>query len=277
MSRSMVAMDTFFQAPLRPIDLRTRFEMMKQAGFDATYHTDWSAGAAGDEPRGRLKVVSSEAGLPVAAVYLRIDLAEAKAVALAKARRVIDDLPDGTDLELALTHGPDRSADDRLDSTDHDERAINFLHDLLGSTDATVCLYPHVGYWVQKHATARRLAEAVDHDRLRLMFCAYHWYAVDEHDGLEALVESMAPKLHAVNLCGVEGVGRGVAKVRPLGDGHLDNATLLGRLRRHGFDGRVGVQGYSLRGDVFTRLIEAKAALDELTSRVDRHPNWYTA
>ncbi|MEM6333021.1 MAG: TIM barrel protein [Planctomycetota bacterium] len=275
MSRSIVAMDTFFQAPLRPIDLKTRFEMMKQAGFDAAYHSDWSAGAAQDEARAQLRRVSEEADLPVAAMYVKIDLAEGHDAALSKAGHVLADLPPGADLEVAVTFGPDRSADDQLDSPEHDERAIAFARALGGLTDATVCLYPHVGFWMQKHATAARIAAAADHERVRCMFCAYHWWAIDEHAELEATLESLAPHLHAINICGVDGVGRGVAKIRPLDDGQLDNATLLGQLFRRGFDGRVAIQGYSLRGDAFARLRHARATCDEMIERVTAHPAWY--
>ncbi|MEM1012215.1 MAG: TIM barrel protein [Planctomycetota bacterium] len=275
MKHAVVAMDTFFHGASPGYPLRTRLEMIKAAGFDAGYFTNWPTSAA-DAERQQLASTAQAVGFDIAAVYAAIDLAEGHDACLRRVEAIARDLPEGADFELALKHGVPGSDQSSPDDPKHDEKAVRLVLALAERTDATICLYPHVRVWMQRHATALRVVEACEHPRVKIMFCGYHWYAADDRDGLDTLVPKLAPHLHAINLCGVAVRGE-AASILPLGDGQMDNAMVLGRLRSLGFEDRIAIQGYSLRGDVFARLQQARVASEQLVQQVEAHAAWYTA
>jgi hypothetical protein len=90
-------------------------------------------------------------------------------------------------------------------------------------------------------------------------------------------LDEARPYLRQVNLCGSRRSASGVAgkaTIEPLDEGELDNFALLGHLRRIGYEGFIGFQGYSIGGDVYAKLRRSLGALREMEQRLDRHPHW---
>ena len=276
-SASVYAMDTAFTTPhtFYPLDLRC--ELTAEAGYDATYLTMW-----GHEPArsvclaelAQLREVPARHGLSVAAVYTSTPSRNAEPeVGRRVLREMIDALPDGCELELHVGAVEGLALSDAAG----DSEFLRFLEPVLDHAAARgtrIALYPHVDAWVERFGDAVRLARQADHPALRATFCGFHWYARDTRHGLLARLREAAPWLAAANFCGSRPTGGAYPTLEPLDLGTLDNFHLYGALRAAGFHGRVGVQGYSVGGDVLENLKRSRACFKRWDDTLARHPDW---
>lgn len=181
---------------------------------------------------------------------------------------------DAAHLDLALVAPGVASSDPSLD-----DQALCVLDALLAQAErhgVSVGLYHHVNTWLERLEDGVRLCRMLDHPRLGVTFCGYHWYAVDGRS-LQERVLMAAPHLSMANLCGSSrraDNAESLPTVEPLDSGELDNFAVLGALSAAGFDGWVGVQGFSIGGDVHANLTRSIAALRALEARVRSHPDW---
>jgi sugar phosphate isomerase/epimerase len=184
-------------------------------------------------------------------------------------------LPEGCDLEIAIVGGEDIINSD----AGHDAAVLRFLEPVLAhcsETRKTVALYPHVSCWLERFDDALRLCRAADHPQLRAVFCGYHWFAVE--DSSHALRDNLrdgVSYLVAANLCGSrKPSGAENATVEPLDSGSLDNFALYGWLRGAGFNGRIGVQAFSIGGDVLENYRRSLHALQRWEEQFQAHSQW---
>lgn len=275
MAYQIFAMDTSFYHALGAYAFDARCEMLQELGYDATYLTLWSEDAWQDVPR--LRHVQERYGLHVAGVYVTIDIAAPDDhEGNGRIVRLVETLEGCTNVEIAL-----RSGDARLKSSDPagDVPAARWLRRLLAAAEPrgiTLSLYPHSSYWLERLEDAVRLCRQLDHPRLGAVFAGFHWYAVDGKHLPERLEEA-APFLRSANICGSRRRPGGTGlppTIEPLDEGELDNFALLGLLRAAGYRGMVGIQGYSVGGDVYAKLKRSLAAFRHLERRLDRHPDW---
>jgi sugar phosphate isomerase/epimerase len=138
-----------------------------------------------------------------------------------------------------------------------------------------LALYPHAGAWLERTADAVRLCQKMDAPLVRAMFTAYHWYAVAGQD-LRESIDSVAPYLTSVNVCGSRRVKGWVmpATIEPLDDGELDTFVVLSELKRIGYQGYVGLQGYSAGGDAYAKFRRSLTGLRDIERRIEAHPRW---
>jgi len=275
MSYTHFAMDTSFYHSLGAYDFDARCEMLKDLGFDATYLTLWSEAAWADVPQ--LAQVKARHGLDIAAVYVTLDIAgEDDQADNGRILHLLHTMEGCADVEVAITSSDAIQASDPVG----DPAAMRWLRRLLAVAEQrgiTLSLYPHSTYWLERVDDAVRLCRAIDHPSLRAVFCGFHWYAVDGAN-LAATLEAAAPFLHSVNLAGTRRVGQSadgvLATIEPLDEGELDNFVVLGLLRDVGYRGKVGIQGFSVAGDVYAKLRRSLAALHDMQRRLDEHPQW---
>ncbi|WP_210481126.1 sugar phosphate isomerase/epimerase [Naasia sp. SYSU D00948] len=273
MSWPVYAMDTGFYNRQGSYDFGVRCEIAKELGFDATYLTLWSDAAWADVPK--LETVRESYGLDVAAIYCQIDMTAA--TVQQDVERV---------LELIATTNATRSIEialmsDRFSRSDPagDATALALLESLADAASEggiTLLLYPHALFWLERTSDAVRLCRAMDRPNVRAMFTAYHWYAVEAGPGLPELLDDVAPFLGGVNVCG--------SSLRPesfmgatferLGEGELDAFDVLNQVRRVGYRGYVGLQGYSVQGDPYSNLRRSLEMLRDIERRIDAHPSW---
>lgn len=269
------AMDTCFWGGVASYPLDVRCAMLADLGYDDTYLT------VGDDPDerglGRIGPLAAKHELGVAGVFSRLDL---DAPVDAPTNRLVADLPerapDDATIEVAI-----KASDGAVPASDPDgdDAAIERLEPVLeaaAGADATVALYPHAGYWLERVEDAVRLCDRIGHPALGAVFCGYHWYAVDG-EGLHDRLVTAAPHLEQVNLCGSRkrGAGEDVeTTIEPLGQGTLDNFAVLAALRDVGYDGPVGVQGFGAEGDVYANLRQSLRRLEDIERRLDAHPDW---
>jgi len=276
MSYRLFAMDTYFYTSLGAYEFDARCEMLRELGYDATYLTTWNEAAWNDVLK--LPSVKARFGLDVAAVYATWDIAGGDDHAgNQRIVRLIETLEGCNHVELAV-----RTTDQKIAMSDptHDARMLRWLDKMLSVAQRrgiTVSLYPHMNFWLERVEDAVRLCGKVNHPNLRAVFCGYHWYAVDGKD-LPARLQEAAPWLRSVNLCGsrrfAQPVGGMPASIEPMDTGDLDNFAVLGLLRKIGYAGMVGFQGYSVGGDVYANLKRSMVAFRDMERRLERHPAW---
>lgn len=278
MNYRVFAMDTYFYNPLGSYEFDARCEMLKELGYDATYLTLWNETAWKD--LSRLRTVKSKHGLEVASVYVTLDVAgDENQRDNRRILRLVETIEGCDHIELAI-----RTTDKALRhpapmGTENAKRWLDKLLRAAEKRSVTISLYPHMNFWLDRIEIAVELCRAFNHPSLRAVFCGYHWYAVDGTK-LQTRLEEASPFLRSVNLCGsrrhATPVGGMPATIEPLDEGDLDNLAFVGLLRKIGYKGMVGFQGYSIGGDAYTFLKRSLAAFRDIERRLDAHPNWAT-
>jgi sugar phosphate isomerase/epimerase len=273
MNWPVYAMDTGFYNRQGSYDFDARCEIAKELGFDATYLTLWSESAWADVPK--LETVREKYDLDVAGIYCPIDMTAATVKQdVERVLNLIKTTNATRFIEIALLS-------DRLSPSDPagDEIALALLGplaDAASDRDITLLLYPHALCWLERTSDAARLCRAMDHPNVRAIFTAYHWYAVEAGTNLPETLDDVAPFLGAVNICGssiLPGMVMG-ATLERLGDGELDAFDVLNQVRRVGYEGYIGLQGYSVQGDPYENFRRSLAMLRDIERRIDEHAAW---
>ena len=273
MSWPAYAMDTGFYSRQGSYDFTARCEITKELGFDATYLTLWSEAAWADVPK--LETVREEYDLDVAAIYCQLNLTAATVEQdVERVRDLIATTNATRSIEIALMSDAFSPSDPA-----GDEAALALLEplaDAASERDITLLLYPHARYWLERTSDAVRLCRTMDRRNVRAIFPALHWYAVEGGAGLPEILDEVAPFLGAVNICG--------SSIRPelvmgatferLGEGELDAFDVLSQVRRVGFEGYIGLQGYSVQGDPYDNFRRSLETLRDIERRIEAHAGW---
>jgi sugar phosphate isomerase/epimerase len=273
MKHFVFAMDTCFSNSIVGVyPYEVRCEILAELGFDGIYVSLSPLELQNAE---KMAVTKERYGIKVTAAYGGFDISADKSdPGFEQVAKLYDQLPDGCDVELSLSS---KDASIGKSSSDGDSKAMDKLEVLLSLADkhnSHVCLYPHVGAWLEKVEDGVRLCKKMNHPRLKTVFCGFHWYAVDGK-GLAERIEEASPYLHSVNMCGTRKGGNVAGyTIEPLDCGEMDNFALLGLLNRYGYNGRIGFQGYSVGGDVYEYLRRSLALFRDMEDRFERHPNW---
>lgn len=126
-----------------------------------------------------------------------------------------------------------------------------------------IALYPHIGNWMERVSDAVRLAKQAARPEVKVVFNQYHWMAAEGGQGLQQTLADALPYLQVVTLNG----SALQASIVPLNEGQYDVAPILQELVKLKFAGSVGLQGYSIGGDVPAKLAAAKQRWDELIAQ----------
>jgi sugar phosphate isomerase/epimerase len=273
MSWPVYAMDTGFYNRQGSYDFGARCEIAKELGFDATYLTLWSEAAWADAPQ--LETVRDTYGLDVAAVYCQIDMTDPSGDReVERVLNLIETTNATRSIEIAL-----RSHVFSPSDPGGDETAIALLTRLADGAsrrDITLLLYPHALHWLERTSDAVRLCRSLDRPNVRAIFPAFHWYAVEGGTDLPEILDELAPFLGGVNVCG-SSIRRELAMgatFERLGDGELDAFDVLCQVRRVGYTGYIGLQGYSVQGDPYENFRRSLGMLRDIERRIDAHASW---
>jgi len=129
-----------------------------------------------------------------------------------------------------------------------------------------VALYPHVGNWMERVGDAVRLAKKAARPDVGVVFNQYHCMVVEGGQNLAATLASALPYLKDVTINGSEAA----PSILPLGQGAYDVASILRALGALDFRGSVGLQGYSISGDIAGKLQSSKQAWDDMFRALPR-------
>jgi sugar phosphate isomerase/epimerase len=275
MAYRVYAMDFSFYNSLGIYSFETRCEMLKEIGYDATHMSIWHGERWQDAAK--LSSVKEKYGLDVAGVYVVLDLSLGESHPRNQGiLKLLETLEGCSTVELAI-----QSVGTHLRPSDPagDEIAVKWLEKALKiceQRNINILLYTHLSFWVERHEDAVRLCRRLNHPNLGIVFCGFHWYAVDGTN-LTGILKEVAPYLKQVNLSGSRrnphGFGN-VATIEPLDEGELDNFALLGQLKKIGFNGMIGFQGWSEGGDAYSKLSRSLKAFRDMERRLEAHPHW---
>jgi sugar phosphate isomerase/epimerase len=129
----------------------------------------------------------------------------------------------------------------------------------------TIALYPHTGFWLARVEDALRVAGRIDRADVGVTFNLCHWLKVEgaERDPVPVLRAAL-PRLMFVTINGADtGDTRAMGwdrLIQPLDAGSYDVGAFVRTLRRIGYTGPVGFQGYNIKTEpreVLTRTIGA--------------------
>lgn len=125
--------------------------------------------------------------------------------------------------------------------------AIRHVADAAAQYGLTVSLYPHFGNLVERVADAVRIAEKTGRTNVGVTFNLCHWLRTDGPDSMASVLKLAMPRLNLVTINGADRTGTDWGRlIQPLDQGDFDVAALLKELRRLGYRGPIGLQGYDV-------------------------------
>jgi len=212
-------------------------------------------GQAGDEIMA--KALEAE-GLKYFNGYLTLSLDDAQSALDDRLRGLLDRMQ-GHDaaLWLALQKVQKAGVEFAKSSPEADDIAVTKLReiaDYAGPRGVRVALYPHTGMWIEHVEDAMRVAEKLNRPDVGVTFNLCHWLKVEgaDRDALPVLKAAL-PRLMFVT---INGADNGDTKtlgwdrlIQPLGSGSYDVGAFMAEVRRAGFVGPVGFQGYGIKQD----------------------------
>ena len=237
-------------------------EMVKELGYAGIgyWERDISRGAAGlREMLGEL----DRCGLKAYPVYFTIKLEEPNEQYLPMIEDSIKLLAGRqTMIWLATTSDVHRKS-----SPAGDEQAVGIIREIADAAyknGVSVALYPHADFWLEKIDDAVRVAEKTNRRNVGVTFNLYHWLKTDSPANMEQAVKKALPYLFVATINGTTEAG----SIETLDQGTFDVYKFLKSLKRNGFKGPIGLQGYGIGGDVRENLRRSMEAWRRFSQRL---------
>jgi sugar phosphate isomerase/epimerase len=275
MTQKYYAMDFAFYSSMGVYSFEDCCEITEAVGYDAMLLSIWDGRNWAQAKE--LATMNDRFGLDAAGVYVVLNLAlgehDPRNSGILK---MLETMPDGSTVQLSI-----QTAAANMPPSDPagDVPVIAWLRqalDIAERRNIQILIYNHLSFWTEKLSDAIRLCEKLPHLNLGIVFCGYHWYAV-EGTGLAPLLAQALPYLKQVNLSGSRrsplGFG-GIATIEPLDVGEMDNFALVALLNRLGYTGMLGYLGWNEGGDAYNKLERSLRALRDMRGRAERHPHW---
>jgi sugar phosphate isomerase/epimerase len=139
-----------------------------------------------------------------------------------------------------------------------DTRAVEVIQeisDMAAEAGLRVALYPHTGFWVEKVEDAIRVVKKVDRRNVGVTFNLCHWLRTEDEKSMRSLIISAMPHLFVVSINGADSGGKDWKQlIQTLDRGTFDISRFLRTLKRAGYTGPIGFQGYGIGGDAYDNL-----------------------
>src|ERR1017187_1740201 len=153
--------------------------------------------------------------------------------------------PRGTILWLPVTSKDFKPSDPAADSMA--VAAVREVADAAARYGLSVSLYPHFGNLIERVEDAVRIAEKTGHQNVGVTFNLCHWLRTDGPDSMARVLKLALPRLSLVTINGADRNGHDWGQlIQPLGRGDFDIGELLAELKRLGYRGPIGLQGYDV-------------------------------
>jgi sugar phosphate isomerase/epimerase len=275
MEQKYFAMDFAFYSSMGVYRFEDRCEITRAAGYDAMLLAVWDGRNWAQATE--LATMKTRFGIDPAGVYVVLDLAHGENdLRNSGILTMLETMPVGSTVQLAIrTAAADMRPSDPAGDPVAEAWLIQAL-EVAARRKIQILLYNHLSFWTEKLGDAVRLCEKLAHPNLGIVFCGYHWYAV-EGTGLAPQLKQAMPYLKQVNLSGSRrsplGFGQ-VATIEALDAGEMDNFAVIALLNRLGYTGMLGYLGWEEGGDAFHKLERSLRALKDMRGRAERHPHW---
>ena len=151
-----------------------------------------------------------------------------------------------------------------------EEQAVEVVHevaDLAQAAGLRVALYPHAGFYMARVADAVRIAKKAERPNVGITFNLCHWLKEGQPEKMIEDIQGAAPHLFVVTINGADRDAKNWNRlIQTLDRGDFDVYPFLSALRRAGFRGPVGFQGYGIGGDARENLRRTMAAWQEFVT-----------
>jgi sugar phosphate isomerase/epimerase len=203
--------------------------------------------------------IYDEAKLGICSLYIHTFPNQEKGKQFPKELRETVKLLKGRATRLWITF---RETKDKLD---HDEGCVRIakeLGDLAAEQQVKVSIYPHAGFYVEKAMDTLRITQKANHANVTPSYNLCHEFLTKsgpktEEEALKTL-RQVAPSAGMVSINGVNiGAKRYIV---PLSESDLDLKRFLAELKQLGYQGPVGHQFYSIKGEPEILLKNAMTA-----------------
>jgi len=226
------AMDTGLRGPDVPT-VEARVGLLKELGYAGIEYT-----LGGRQLPQVLEQLDKHA-LQLWGVYTTPSLEGGLAADLEESVKLMKGRP--TRIELCINSKEFKPSDPAGDAKAAD--LLKRASDMAGDTGPVVSVYPHRGSWTERVEDGMRLGAQVNRPNVGTNFNLVHWKWVGSAKPLEALLAEALPHLKAVTINGLAG-----DKIVPLDEGDYDVAGFVAVLKKVGYRGPVGFQGYGIKG-----------------------------
>jgi sugar phosphate isomerase/epimerase len=152
---------------------------------------------------------------------------------------------------------------------------VRSMAELAERAGLRIALYPHTGQYAERVSDNVRLAQQVGRKNVGVTWNLCHWLKVEGGQGFEATAALALPYLMRVTVNGAdppEGDPGWDRLIQPLDAGRYDVYGFVSRLRRLGYSGPIGLQGYGIQGDARQNLARSLAAWESFKKRFARMP-----
>jgi sugar phosphate isomerase/epimerase len=155
-----------------------------------------------------------------------------------------------------------------------DQVAVGILRTLAGEAQddgVKFAVYPHVGFYCETVEHSLRLGRTVAMPNFGVMINLCHLLKVEGDEGYEEKIRTAAPYLVAATINGADaGDTQSMGwdrLIQPLGSGTFDVYNYMKTLWDFGYTGPVGIQCYSIKGDVRAVLAQSMRTWSEYQER----------
>jgi sugar phosphate isomerase/epimerase len=157
-------------------------------------------------------------------------------------------------------------------SQEGDGRAVEVIQEIADMTAESrmrVSLYPHTGFWVERVEDAIRVAKKVDRKNVGVTFNLCHWLRTDDEKNMKSLIKSAMPYLSVVSINGADSGGKDWKQlIQTLDRGSFNIQRFLEVLKKSGYIGPIGLQGYGIGGDAYDNLKRSMGAWRKLNKKL---------
>lgn len=191
-----------------------------------------------------------EQGLKLHSIYLKLDLDQPGQPVDPRWSRILDQY--GKDIEAVWFHVHSRE----YSSSDPagDERCVKILRtlsDQVTSSGIKIGIYHHVGLWAERFSDGVRIARKVDRPNVGAVFNLCHYLKTVGPASVENELSEAFPHVALVSINGAddgETTSMGWSQlIQPLDQGSFDVARVLKVLKKSGYEGPIGLQGFGVR------------------------------
>ena len=266
------AMDTYTKRPYPRNDLTPaqQFGMLRELGYAGIGWTE--------EPVGQVASAVKEAearGLKMFAIYFGASVTPEGQFKTSPAIGAIIDVLKGHDTLIWLHIGGKGPKFDDLKPDGPIVQALRQIAEHAAASGLQVAIYPHIGDWAEHVADALKVARLVDRPNFGVTFNLCHALAVGDEARIPQLLEEARPFLKTVTINGADaGIGKPdwARLIQTLDRGSFDVAGVLRLLRKQGFQGPIGIQGYGIGGDRRDNLERSMNAWRKLSATAASDP-----